>query len=130
MFPFEHPIACLGFLLVRITRTSNKRQKSSKWKSGFTFTQLNSVKLKLCWKLIDKQILFFPKRFQIFGFKLTFLEMKMTKLFRNYRQWLKFYERILFRSMFQNNDIFYSFGIRTLLAFKNLIFSCYKLNRS
>ena len=36
MFPFEHRIARCGFLLVRKTKTSNKRQKKSKWKPGFT----------------------------------------------------------------------------------------------
>ena len=29
MFPFEHRIAPCGFLLVRKTKTSNKRQKKS-----------------------------------------------------------------------------------------------------
>ena len=32
MFPFEHRIARFGFLLVRKTKTSNKRRKTSKWK--------------------------------------------------------------------------------------------------
>ena len=32
MFPFEHRIARCGFSLVRKTKTSNKRQKISKWK--------------------------------------------------------------------------------------------------
>ena len=36
MFPFEHRIARCGFLLVRKTKTSNERQKMSKWKPGFT----------------------------------------------------------------------------------------------
>ena len=36
MFPFEHRIARCGFLLVRKTKTSNKRQKMSKWKPGLT----------------------------------------------------------------------------------------------
>ena len=36
MFPFERPIARCGFLLVRKTKTSNKRQKKSKWKPGFS----------------------------------------------------------------------------------------------
>ena len=40
MFPFEHRIARCGFLLVRKTKTSNERQKMSKWKPGFT--QMNS----------------------------------------------------------------------------------------
>ena len=35
MFPFEHRIARCGFLLVRKTKTSNERQKMSKWKPGF-----------------------------------------------------------------------------------------------
>ena len=35
MFPFEHRSARCGFLLVRKTKTSNKRQKMSKWKPGF-----------------------------------------------------------------------------------------------
>ena len=35
MFPFEHCIARCGFLLVRKTKTSNERQKMSKWKPGF-----------------------------------------------------------------------------------------------
>ena len=34
MFPFEHRIARCGFLLVRKTKTSNERQKMSKWKPG------------------------------------------------------------------------------------------------
>ena len=36
MFPFENRIAHCGFLLVRKTKTSNKRQKRSKWKPGFS----------------------------------------------------------------------------------------------
>ena len=35
MFPFEHRIARCGFLLVRKTKKSNKRQKMFKWKPGF-----------------------------------------------------------------------------------------------
>ena len=36
MFPFEHRIVRCGFLLVLKTKTSNKRQKMSKWKPGLT----------------------------------------------------------------------------------------------
>ena len=36
LFPFEHRIARCGFLLVRKTKTSNERQKMSKWKPGFS----------------------------------------------------------------------------------------------
>ena len=39
MFPFEHRIARCGFLLVRKTKTSNERQKMSKWKPGFSCPQ-------------------------------------------------------------------------------------------
>ena len=34
MFPFEHCIACFGFLSVRKTKTSNKRQKKVQRKPG------------------------------------------------------------------------------------------------
>ena len=40
MFPFEHSIARGGFLLVRKTKTSNKRQKMSKWKPGLSDQQI------------------------------------------------------------------------------------------
>ena len=40
MFPFEHRIARCGFLLVRKTKTSNERQKMSKWKPGLSICYL------------------------------------------------------------------------------------------
>ena len=44
MFPFEHRIARCGFLLVAITKTSNKRQKKSKWKPGLSQKQERAMK--------------------------------------------------------------------------------------
>ena len=43
MFPFEHRIARCGFLLVRKTKTSNERQKMSKWKPGFSSLSKESI---------------------------------------------------------------------------------------
>ena len=44
MFPSEHRIARCGFSLVRKTKTSNKRQKISKWKPGLSQKQEKATK--------------------------------------------------------------------------------------
>ena len=55
MFPFEHRIARCGFLLVRKTKTSNKRQKKSKWKPGFKLIKGNLHYLSyFFWKVLLK----------------------------------------------------------------------------
>ena len=77
MFPFEHRIARCGFLLVRKTKTSNERQKMSKWKPGFKVPLKISkfIQIEIEWNLVHS----FFKQTQEFGrLPLNFTEVRLN----------------------------------------------------
>ena len=91
MFPFEHRIARCGFLLVRKTKTSNERQKMSKWKPGFNRAlswAITSFGNKFCLRKRSRLIKALDNRFYIklMQLEIGLLRSKKFKALKNLRK--------------------------------------------